>query len=89
MKVWTISEIRTIDGHKPYPKATNKCPRLSNTCEKNNKFVGDQQLENSVRYTIKETTNNSSNLVSVYYHIGFNLIEKLRTRQLKLKIKYR
>jgi len=53
MKVWTISEIRTIDGHNPYPKATNKCPRLSKTCEDNNK-LGDQQLENLVRYTIRD-----------------------------------
>jgi len=82
MKVWTISEIRTIDGHKPYPKATNKCPRLSNTCERNSKLVGDQQLENSVRYTIKETNKitAASNQVTVSYQIGFNLIEKLGTR---------
>jgi len=29
MNVWTVSEIITVDDHKPYSKATSKCPRVS------------------------------------------------------------
>jgi len=38
MKVWTISEMRTITGHSPDPNAVSNRPRVSNTYTRLNHF---------------------------------------------------